>query len=208
MEKMLTPQFRPVEVDSTRDLRFGEILVIKDSGVEIYNTTGLNECPAELWDNLDVDKLKIEFNAKAVQLNGPKFWMMDEQTVNFGETKAFGGIEARIAAVIDPNFLAKDKGSKPYEIFNPKKTQKMIYKKSMPVYELVDEHGHAYVMQAHDKQFPIAALDSLGEKLQLPHGWSYRTRTLEEDLILDLKADSTIYAIGDQFHQYYTRVPE
>ena len=31
-----------------RDARFGEILVVKPMGVEIYNTTGLNKCPAEL----------------------------------------------------------------------------------------------------------------------------------------------------------------
>jgi hypothetical protein len=27
-----------------------------------------------------------------------------------------------------------------------------------------------------------------------------------EDLVLDLGPDKTIYAVGDEFHQYYTRI--
>jgi hypothetical protein len=41
---------------------------------------------------------------------------------------------------------------------------------------------------------------------QLPKGWKFRTRTLTEDLVLDLGPDKTIYAVGDEFHQYYTRI--
>ena len=33
-------------------------------------------------------------------------------------------------------------------------------------------------------------------------------RVLTEDLVLDLRADQTTYAVGDEFHQYYTRIPE
>jgi hypothetical protein len=40
----------------------------------------------------------------------------------------------------------------------------------------------------------------------LPKGWKYGTRTPTEDLVLDLGPDQTIYAVGDEFHQYYTRI--
>jgi len=43
---------------------------------------------------------------------------------------------------------------------------------------------------------------------QLPKGWEFRTRTLNEDLVLDLRPDKPIYAVGDEFHQYWTRIPE
>src|SRR5262249_2367976 len=99
-------------------------------------------------------------------------------------------------------------GSEPYKVFTPKKTQKMVYFKGKPVYELVDADGNVYVMQAHEEQFPIDSLPKLGEKLKkLPKGWQYRTRDLTEDLVLDLAPDQTIYAVGDEFHQYYTRIP-
>ena len=92
---MSTNELGSVTVTGIRDTRFGEIVVVKESSVEIYNTTGLNDCPAELWDTLDLEKIKKEQGAKAVQKNGPKFCMMDSQTLSLGETVSFGGIQAR-----------------------------------------------------------------------------------------------------------------
>jgi hypothetical protein len=198
------------KVVNTRNMRFGEILLVKDTGIEVYNTTGVNDCPAKLWDALDLDKIKKQFGALRVEKNGPHYWMMDEQTVSFGEKANFEGLEARWVATL--NLAAAEKaakGSEPYKVFLPKKTQKMVYFKGKPVYELVDPDGNVYVMQAHEEQFPIDSLPKLGEKLKkLPKGWQYRTRDLTEDLVLDLTPDKTIYAVGDEFHQYYTRIPK
>ncbi len=66
-----------------------------------------------------------------------------------------------------------------------------------------------YVLQAREEKFPIESLATLGEQMkQLPKDWQYRSRILTEDLVLDLGPDKTIYAVGDEFHQYYTRIPE
>jgi hypothetical protein len=204
------PALKSEKVTKTRDMRFGEILVVKEKGIEIYNTTGVNDCPAKLWDALDLDMLKKQYGALKVEKNGPHFWMMDEQTVSFGKKASFDGLEARWVARLDPAVAEKAaKGSEPYKVFNPKKTQKMVYSKGKPVYELVDPEGNEYVLQAHDEQFPIDSLPKLGEKLKkLPKGWQYRTRDLTADLVLDLTPDKTIYAVGDEFHQYYTRIPK
>ena len=189
-------------------MRFGEILVVKQDGIEVYNTTGLNNCPAELWDSMDLESVRKQFGALKVQKNGPHYWMMDSQTVSFGEKASFGSLEARWAATLDPALVAKAaQGTEPYRIFNPKKTQRMVYSKDKPVYELVDPDGHVYVLQAHEERVPIESLATLGEQLKLPNGWQFRTRTLTEDLVMDLKADQTIYAVGDEFHQYWTRIP-
>ena len=89
------------------------------------------------------------------------------------------------------------------------RAQKMVYAKGKSVCELVDPDGHVYVLQAREERFPMASLPELGEQLEfLPRGWLYRTRTLTEDLILDLGPDETIYAVWDEFHQYYTRIPK
>ena len=119
---------KQVTVDNCRNMRYGEIFIIKPTGLEVYNTTGLNDCPAELWDALDVEAIEKEFGAMSVQKNGPHFWMMDWQQL------------------------------------------------------------------------------ALGERLKLVDGWEYRTRVLSEDLTLDLGPEKTIYAVGDDFHQYYTRI--
>ncbi len=190
-------------------MRFGEILVAKKSGVEVYNTTGMNNCPAKVWDAIDPKQLAKELGALQVIKNGPHFWMMDEQTASFGETARFAGLDARWAATLSLSIAKAQTGGHPYTIFMPKKTQKMVYSKGKPVYELVDPDGNNYVMQAHDEQFPIESLATLGQRMKkLPKGWQYRTRTLVEDLVLDLKPDQTIYAVGDEFNQYYTRPPK
>ena len=190
-------------------MRFGEILVAKPTGIEVYNTTGLNDCPAQLWNALDPEKLKTQLGALKVQKNGPHFWMMDSQTVSFGEKASFGGIEARWAATL-PLAMAEQaaQGSEPYKVFTPKKTQKMVYSKGKPVYELVDPNGNVYVLQAHEEKFPLDSLAKLGEQLKLPKGWQFRTRVLSENLIMNLGPDKTIYAVGDDFHQYSTRIPD
>ncbi len=203
---MDTPQY---QFDSTRDMRYGEILVFKQAHIDVYNTTGVNDCPAELWDALDPEKLKKEYHAHKVIKNGPHYWMMDSMTAEFGETASFEGLDARWAAKLGFHIAIKAAhGSVPYKVFEPKKTQKLVYSAGKPVYELVDPDGKAYVLQAHDEAHPIESLAELGEQMkQLPEGWQYRTRTLTADLVLDLKPDQTIYAVGDEFLQYYTAPP-
>jgi len=196
-------------IDNTRNMRFCEILVVKENDIAIYNTTGVSDCPAHLWSALDLRKIQKHFHALKVEKNGPLFWMMDSQTMSFGTKAAFGGIKARWAAGLP---LAADleaaTGSQPYRVFTPKKIQKMVYLKGKPVYELVDPDGNTYVLQAREERFRIDSLASLGETLNLPKGWQFRTRDLAEDLILDLKPDQTIYAVGDEFHQYWTRISQ
>jgi hypothetical protein len=199
---------KPETIENTRNMRFCEILIVTFRGVEVYNTTGVSDCPADLWNGLDVEKIRWRYRALKVEKNGPHFWMMDSQTVSFGMKASFGGIEARWVATL-PLLIAlrAAAGSKPYTVFTPKKTQKMVYDKGKPVYELIDPQGHAYVLQARDERFPLDELPKLGEKLRLPEGWRFRARTLADDLVLDLKSNQTIYAIGDEFHQYWTRIP-
>jgi hypothetical protein len=84
----------------------------------------------------------------------------------------------------------------------------MVYSKGKAVYELVDPDGNIYVLQAHAEKYPMESLAKLGEQMTLPTDWKYRTRLLTEDLVLDLGPDQTIHTVGDEFHQYYTRIPK
>src|SRR6266436_474609 len=141
MDSKLSEQSKTVKpntITKTRDMRFGEILVVKESGVEVYNTTGLNNCPAEVWDALDLEKIKQQFGAQAVQKNGPHFWMMDSQTIGMGEKATLAGLDAHWVATLPLAMLKGEKtGTKPYTPFAPKKTQKMVYAKGQSVYEVV-----------------------------------------------------------------------
>jgi hypothetical protein len=196
-------------LNNTRDMRLCEILVVTLRGIEIYNTTGVSDCPAQLWDALDLQQVRRQFRALKVEKNGPHFWMMDAQTVSFGTKASFGGIDARwVARLPLATALESATGSKPYKVFTSKKTQKMVYEAGKPVYEIVDPNGNVYVLQAHEKQFPLDTLAKLGEQLKLPKGWQFHTQNLSEDLVLDLTPNQVIYAVGDEFHQYWTRIPK
>ena len=145
-------KMQSVTINDTRDMRFGEILVAKETGVEVYNTTGLNDGPADLWKKMDLAQIAKQFGARTVQQNGPHYWMMDSQTVSMGKTATFGGIEARLVAILNPAIVEKSvTGIKPYTVFMPKKTQRMVYAKGKPVFELIDPDGHIYVLEAHDE---------------------------------------------------------
>lgn len=197
-----------VDLEDTRNMRFCEVLVIDQGFVDIYNTSGLNECPDEAWSALDPEATASEMGVDAIQKNGPHFWVMDAQTIGFGETKSFNGIDARWAARAPVASLGGSEGSTPYKPFKTCKTQKMIYDAGNKVWEMIDADGQAWILQAHEAEFTLADLDDLGTRMTaLPEGWSWRTRTLEDQHVLDLKTEECNMGIGDEFHQYYTLVP-
>jgi hypothetical protein len=198
-------QTTPVTLTETRDMRFCEVLVINDGFVDIYNTSGLNACPAEAWDSLDPAALAAQMGVDAIQKNGPHHWVMDSQTIGFGDTRTFNGIEARWGARAPLASLGGSEGATPYQPFKTCKDQTMVYDAGQKVWEMLDADGNVYVLQAHEEQFPIATLDDLGAQMtSLPEGWSFRGRVLDSPLVLDLKASACNTGIGDEFHQYYT----
>lgn len=197
-----------VEVDNTRNMRFCEIVVINDGFVDIYNTSGLNACPEDAWNAIDPTDLAKKMNVQSIQKNGPHFWVMDSQAIGFGETKSFGGIDARWGARAPVSSLGGSEGSTPYQPFKTCKTQKMVYDAGQKVWEMVDDKGQVWILQAHEAQFSLDDLDTLETQMKsLPQGWNWRARTLEEELVLDLKAADCNMGIGDEFHQYYTLEP-
>ena len=75
------------------------------------------------------------------------------------------------------------------------------------VYELVNPEGKAYVMQAYcigvDPTINQANLATLGERLSLPEGWTYRSRILDEELVVDT-TDHIATVLQDEFENTYT----
>jgi hypothetical protein len=84
-----------ITVPDTRNMRFCEILVAKVTGIEVYNTTGVSDCPPDLWNSLDLDSIKRQYGALKIEKKGPDYWMIDSQTMPSGKEATFGGIKAR-----------------------------------------------------------------------------------------------------------------
>lgn len=199
-------------ISDMRGVRYGEVLAVyaRDGGLqaEVYGTQMLNDCPQELWDTLDPEAIAAEMGAVVVKLNGPRHWMLDGlgQKVAVLEPvlRDFNGITMRRIATVD---LGDAPSVLPYTERHVNRGAVFFWDAGSPVHELVSPAGLAYVMQAYcigvDATLTQDSLAGLGERLALPEGWSFRTRVLEEELVVDT-TDSIATVLQDELENTYT----
>jgi hypothetical protein len=205
----LTPQRL---IDDMRGVRYGEVLAVflRDTGLEaeVYGTQMLNDCPQEPWETLDADAIAKDMGAVFVKLNGPRYWLLDglgsKVAVVDPVFKDFNGIQMRRIATIP---LGADFAAGPYVARNVNRGAVFFFDAGKTVYELVDPDGRAYVLQARcvgvDQGMTEESLATLGERLALPEGWTYRTRVLESELVIDTSA-TLATVVQDEFENTYT----
>ncbi|GAY15167.1 hypothetical protein [Mycobacterium sp. shizuoka-1] len=172
--------------------RYGEVLLVHagEAGPEatVYNSFPLNDCPAELWTQLDAEAIAKENGAIAALLNGPRYWLMsgiDKVAPDEQETKTFGGIEMIRQATVKLSSM----NPAPYSANQVDRKTVFHFDAGRPVFELVDPDGQRWVMQTYsqgvDSGLSLADLPDLGARLTLPEGWRYEARTLTERLSVD-----------------------
>ena len=197
-----------------RGVRYGEVLAVflRDGNIEaeVYGTQMLNDCPAELWDTLVADEIAKDLEAFTVKLNGPRHWMLDGlgTKVNAVEPifRDFNGLQMRRIAVI--RFEPGDTpATVPYTDRYVDRGAQFFFDEGSVVYELVNPEGKAYVLQAYcigvDATINQDNLATLGERLSMPEGWSYRSRILDEELVVDTTGQVAT-VIQDEFENTYT----
>ena len=199
-------------IDHMRGVRYGEVLAmfLRDTGLEaeVYGTQMLNDCPQELWETLNADEIAKDMGAIFTKLNGPRYWVLDglgsKVAVVDPVFKDFNGIQMRRIATIP---LGADFAAGAYVVRNVNRGAVFFWDAGKTVYELVDPEGRALVMQARcvgvDPNMSEESLTTLGEHLALPDGWSYRTRVLETELVVDTSA-SLATVVQDEFENTYT----
>jgi hypothetical protein len=184
--------------EDLRAYRYGEIfLICGEAGTSMYNTTGLNDkedprdsCPAELWANVDPGTLKKQYDVLGVFKNGPRVWTVDWIELPVGTKRDFNGLEARWLAYPQlPKGVDLHKaGSTAYIPVKVERKSKMGFVKGQPVFILDDPDGMPWVMQACsqivDPNLTYADLQTLGKKLKLLPGWTYRVKVLDQDLMI------------------------
>jgi len=200
--------------DGLRDHRYCEVIAAFRSGfkarLEVYSTFGLNDCPGDVWGELDEDALAEELDAKAVKFNGPRYWVMN--SIESGEaaeskTVDFGGIEMALSAVMT---MKGRGGQEPYSENTVERTRSatFTYLAGNEIYELTSPEGDVYRMQSYsqvvDPTLTIDDLRSLGDRLELPEGWSYEARVLAEDSRLVTEEEA--YVVTDDLKNTYQRV--
>jgi len=199
-------------IDNMRGVRYGEVLAmfLRDTGLEaeVYGTQMLNDCPQELWETLDADAIAKDMGAVFVKLNGPRYWLLDglgsKVAVVDPVFRDFNGIQMRRIATIP---LGADFAAGAYVVRNVNRGAVFFFDAGKTVYELVDPEGRAFVMQARcvgvDSGMTEESLATLGERLALPEGWSYRTRVLDSELVIDTSA-TLATVVQDEFENTYT----
>ena len=213
---MTSQSGQPLHLAHLRGARYGEIFLIRSEEGQltaaVYNTTGLNDCPAAKWRSLDPRKLAKDFGVPAAYLNGPRFWTLDQITVHAaGEILSFDGLDARrVAELPIPGLAVTGRaGGRYYRDITIKRDTEWVFTAGRPVYELQTPNGKTYVMQAYshvvDDSLTPDSLPALGARLHTPQGWHYRERTPRRDLTLRAVAGQA-HILQDELQNTYMQL--
>ncbi len=200
-------------LDRTRGYGQCEILIIhNDSGIlnaAVYNTTGLNECPPDQFDPIELKRLKKETGAYMVWKNPRRFWVTDNLTIFLmGEPRNLEGLEFNYVANMQmpPGFKpSTGQSAFAYQPLKIRRVYKCEYLKGSAVYLLRSPDGHTWVMQTYtnhtDQNLTMLDLPHLAAKLSLPAGWQFKMKTLDRDLIFDTKGIANL--VPDDLENMY-----
>jgi hypothetical protein len=182
----------PEPTENLSGKRYGEVLLVTpgEAGPQasVYNSFPLNDCPAELWSKLDAQAIATENGAATALLNGPRYWLMNsiEKTQQGPKIiKNFGGIDMQLQATV----LLTAMNPAPYTANQVNRHTVFTFDAGEEIYELQDPAFRRWVMQTWsqivDPNLSRADLPKLGERLNVPDGWTYQARVLESPLRID-----------------------
>jgi hypothetical protein len=193
-----------------RGQRYGEILIVRSEDdalvAEVYNSYGLNDCPQDLWDKLDLAAIAASEGGLAAVANGPRYWLMDTIEKSGPQTPDvhdFGGILMRRAATLK---LGTEFDPSPYKGRRVARTAVFSFDAGSMIYELAAPDGAVYVMQSWctsvEPGLIQSDLETLGERLDVPEGWAYRCRRLERPLDVMTKTEDAV-VLQDELKNSY-----
>ena len=141
-------------------------------------------------------------------VNMGRFWMMDEIKFLVGETQNFHGVELRWGGdMTGAEMLTQFQSA--YVPSLIRRSTVWTFKAGKSVCLLREPSGPVWVLQEYTKAVDPSLtpdnLDQLGGKLKtLPKGWTFETKVLSKDLVLDTgKAGGWAAIIRDDLHCTY-----
>ena len=200
--------------EGLRGERYCEVLLARvidgRLNADVWNTYGLNDCPPDAWAALDAEAIKTERQVIAALLNGPRYWLMDaieKKPAGERQETAFGTLEMFLAATVDLGPIPPNLA--PYTERTVARVSVFEYAAGSEVYELVDPAGNVYVMQSfsqqRDTELAESELPSLASRLAPPTGWTYRARTIDATLRVEVQgAEATV--IQDDLGNTYSLI--
>lgn len=195
-----------VYVDDARGYPQGELFLMRDHAgtleALVYNTTGLNQCPEDLFNSLDANALAKHAGADFGWKNPRRFWMMDHLSVNLaGEPAQFDGLAFNLVARMQmpANFTpAAGQAALAYAPGQIHRVSRYEYVSGLPVFLMRSPEGITWVMQTYTNHLAAdlteADLPNLADRLTLAEGWQFTSKTLDRDLVLDTQGLAHIVA--------------
>ena len=138
---------------------------------------------------IDAERLAGELEVDMCAVNGGRFWMMDEYSYVGSDIVDFHGVEMRWAG----DMTGAEMMSEMQNAYTPSliyRNTNWVFYAGKPVYLLRDPSGPVWVLQEMTQEVDPSLepdnLDQLGDKLkELPEGWTFETKVLDEELSLD-----------------------
>lgn len=202
----------PMEVGGALAERYCEVLTLTttDAGprAEVWGSQGLNDCPQDGFDAIDPVAAAEQVGADLAVVNGPRYWLLDaigaDQLAGSGELRMFGGVEMRSIALVELDSTSRA----PYTDTAVVRDTEFVFDAGTEIHELSAPDGSVYVMQSYsvevDPGLTRADLAGLGDRLELPDGWTYSSRVLAEALVVeDLDGIATV--VQDELRNTYQR---
>jgi hypothetical protein len=196
-----------VYVEDARGYPQGELFFMHEEGgavhALVYNTTGLNPCPADKFDALDAGALAKQAGYETGWKNPRWFWMMDHLTAALvGEPATFEGLDFNMMARMEmPAGFTPEAGGQAALRYRPGQIRRVStyeFLSGSPVSLLRSPDAITWVMQTYTDHLATdlteADLPSLGDRLQLGEGWQFKAKTLERTLVLDTQGLAHIVA--------------
>lgn len=207
---------KPFKMVGVRSARYCEILTVTghvgNLEVTVYNTMGCNDCPETLWKNVDQEKVKRDFNASNIAMNGPRVFLMDsigQFTIPPAKVN-LGGIEMveRAKLPIDLKTILKGKIN-PYEERVINRATKYVFNRGSEVY-MLHHKDDSYIMQSFAQivqpNLNEARLKTLANALKMPAGWTYECKILNKSIVLETRDDGEAILIQDDFQNSYQKM--
>ncbi|MCB0949090.1 MAG: hypothetical protein KDB44_07390 [Mycobacterium sp.] len=199
-------------MEDFRGGRYGEVLLVTAASepgegpqATVYNTFGLNDCPADLWSQLDAEAVAKHHGAAAALLNGPRYWLMDsieKAPTGPPEIATFGGIDMIRQATVKLTSM----NPAPYRPNSVTRNTVFVFDSGKPVFELIDPDGRHWVMQTWsqvvDPTLSYEDLANLATRLRMPDAWTYRARVLDEELRIDTTTEAAQVLQDDLTNSY------
>lgn len=204
------------ELSDQYGVRYCEVLTITiaETGTtgEVWGTQGLNECPQEALETIDPTAVVAEMGVTAAIVNGPRYWVLDDivahEIAGSREIREFGGIEMRSIATVDLGSGLPDRSA--YAEISVERDTEFSFASGRTIHEITAPDGSRYVMQSYSTQvdptLTAYTLRDLGDRLKLPEGWTFTSRVLDDQIVVE-DIDGIAAVIQDELLNSYQLWP-